>query len=670
MLSAIQQSSALKQRLIRSTSELVPGSRVRCGGRTVEIESTLGSGLVGSVYRVRELGTGRPLALKHARANFSFFREALRVEREVAERVGSREDSTLRSVAVVASNAHMMLKELCTAPTLQRLLFNGSVSHAQRAALEQALVEAALLWENERILLDLSPKNVCWDGDRWLLVDSGPKLHRSPFETVLETCRWSDYFAYVESKVRTEISEPSALSVRADDDAVATVALPALVNASSNAFSSGAIHASANASTHALPNTIASSSHASTWVFVRDWWGWYPEDPAPDLGYFLVTVDDGVVDDEAILVARSTGAGAELERSFHPWADHPLVRRVAARAWQALPGMPDAPPGLDADPDALPVGVDSEPVSWGALVGGVLPMGLGLRLKQLEPDVRSSPQPSLVVRPYAHWKDLADPSLRHSSVDLFCHEPLAGRHVVLRPELDVIELDLPGLEPWQHARLEIFGHSARGRAVLLVPGFRADCRAAYPLVRELCRAGIEAQWIVAHLGARNPDGQLLVTAGQTETMLLWDILEYALTCLDLRELQIVAASHGAIGAWQIACLHPAATKIVLDSPLLRPMDVISSVAQCRGEDLSEVRATLAAAGLPHRSYELFTRAPSTLQVLTLRPERDEFAELCGSLPVGRSVIYNGRHASTLRHDAETRGIPAECVRAITDFLGA
>jgi hypothetical protein len=160
-----------------------------------------------------------------------------------------------------------------------------------------------------------------------------------------------------------------------------------------------------------------------------------------------------------------------------------------------------------------------------------------------------------------------------------------------------------------------------------------------------------------------------VTAGRWELILLWEIIEYCTRSLDINTVDIVAASHGAIGAWFVSCIHPAVRKVALDSPLLQPMKIIGEMTTKRNESLEAISNQLELSGMPSVSYSVFDDPPSNIDVLTIRPEKDLFGQLCGELQVGKCLNYKGGHASTLRHDSGLIGIPPLCIDALSSFLG-
>ncbi len=637
LLSAVQRSPALKQQLIAATQVYRPGTHLRCGKRFFEVKKAVGAGLVGCVYLVTEVNSGQSWALKQARNDFAFFREALRLEALVASCVGQNPDAALQSVPVLDLSGHHLFKAFCPQPTLQSILHSGHPDSRQRDTLEAALKQAAGYWHKHGFLLDLSPKNLCWNNTAWLLLDSGPKMHRSPFEEVLEQGRWTDYMQYVEGKLHSARSEPSVLAIKPDAQAAPSRQL----------------------------------------AFVRDWWGWFPEDPSPEPDFFFVDIDDSLPEDELLFLAEqiSDSGTYQFQATDHPWSTHPLIQQLAIGQWrQQFPTYPLF--NLPNQTIDLPLNADSEPLSWNQFVTGLTPSGLGYALQQITPS-ESLPLPRLTVRPYAHWRDLLTPGNQHRAVDIYCQEPLEDPDSLdaLPSGLTETRLNLPGLPPELHAELSLIGPGPEQspilsqRAILLIPGFRASRRACYALIETLWRSGLKTQFLIAHLGVRNHQNQLLVSGGRWESILLWNSLEYALNCLDIRQVDLVAASHGALGAWLLACLHPAVDRLVLDSPVIRPMHFLAHLALARNENIDELQVELRQKGLPWRPYEVFTQAPQQLKILTLKAEQDTFANLCGSLPVGRTVVYQGRHAATLRHDSRRLGLPQSCVDALLEFLG-
>lgn len=623
LLSALQKSPQLKRKLLSATDEYAPGTWVRCGAYCFIVKEKLGSGLIGCVYRATEQRSGEDWALKQARAPFSFLSESLRLEELVAQLLHERA-GPLQAIEILARTQHHLFKALCTAPTLQYILFHKQLTTQQKNALLDCLHEAATIFEKHHLLLDLSPKNICWEDGRWKLLDCGPKLHRSAFEAVLHKPDWEQYQKYVANKVQSHSSEPSVLRSQKGEP-------------------------------HWAPKH---------WAFARDWWGWFPEDPDFDPDFFFIQSKADLPEDELLFLAQLHENQSEIVATAHPWSAHPLIRQVAADCWQAE-GF-KLPPNWQK-PGELALNKQSEPLTWPEFVSQIDARGLGKRLKTGLHSVPQMPLPALSVRPYTHWRDLLNPDNAHTASDILCQAPLPDlpdHH----SSLELLHFDLPRLPQGQHARLSLIGRTAYNKACLMVPGFRADYRACLTLAEALQARGVQRQFMALHLGVYNPQGQLLISGGRWETPLIWNALEYALTALDIAQIDLLAASHGAIGAYTVAHLHPAVQKLILDSPMLSPVELMQFIAKARGEDFEALQQMLHQHDLACRPYTLFSPQQSALSLLSMRPEKDLFADICGPLPGQKTLVYSGRHAASLRHDSAQRGIPEVCLDAIESFL--
>ncbi|WP_437720108.1 hypothetical protein [Sorangium sp. So ce861] len=628
LVSAITRSPRLKRALVDATEALLPGTVVRVGGRFLEVGGALGSGLVGVVYEARCLATGARLAYKRPRAGVAFFREALRVEALAARRAASLR--AIRPAAIVEADALGVAKELRAGPTLQEELLAGEVDPGRRAALVEALGEAGELFRREGILLDLSPKNLCWDGG-WVLLDTGPKLYRSELVRALEQPAWPTYVAHVRRKLAAGPSAPSAV-------------------------------------TQPLPEGPAPEVAARRWAFVRDLWRWFPYDPAPDAASFLGIVDDDQADDEAVFlidaadgrVEPAPGADARLAGSA-------LIRRCAEEA----PDRPARPSGEAAAPRPLPL---AGPVlGLASLSREVAPAFAGRALKIAIAPGEPLAVPTLPVERYAHWRELAAANSPLLPTDLFTHEVLEGSRALAERVFRLrgarrIDVPLPrGDGPFAELTCVQVGESRR--AIVLVPGFRAGPDAAAALVSALAERGVAGLYAIAYLGARNPRGQALVTSGRWEAILLWSAIDHLCACHGAGSAALLSASHGNFGAMIVAGLHPAVECLALDSPLERPLDLPVRFAAMRGVPASAVYAKLASHHLPSEPASFRVPERPGLRVLTLRPREDSFARICGGLEGGEVVVYDGGHAATMRHDSADRGIPAVCVERIAALLG-
>jgi hypothetical protein len=626
LLATIQKSASLKKQLIQATNLFTPGMQIRMNGAFYVVEGILGSGLIGTVYQVKELSTGNEYALKHTRAQFSFYRESLRIEQEVEQAINSS-GLGLTAVPVVALDDHFMLKELCLQPTLQEMMYEQRVEKKHQQALEKALLDCKKILDKFGVLIDLSPKNIVWDIDRWKLIDAGPKLHQSPLETVLEIGTWESYVEYMADRVHGVASEPSVLGIEGEKQTY-------------------------------MPDEV---------VFMADWMQWFPLEELTDPGFFYVETDLGVQEDEFVLTAkRSNEVFSILEQDQFV---HPFIRLAAIEQWKLqFPDLP-LPSGLRFDWNELPIYPESEPINWNQFLTEISSFGLGKQVKNICPAPEHLPTPTLKTKVYKHWKALFNDIDKHEVIDIFCHEPLECTYV--QPiQLPQQRIHVPLQHGFTFANVELFGNQHGKKAVLILPGFRATNEAAYALVNELNRRQVHEQYIVAQIGVKNPEGNSLVTAGRWELVVLWEILEYCIHCLGISEIDIIAASHGAIAAWSAACLHPVVNKVVLDSPLLQPLKLLSEIAKLRGESNEKFMEALRENGMPYLNYTMFSSPHPHLKVLSMRPEKDLFMDLCGNLQVGEHATYLGGHASTLRHDSSEKGIPSQCLDSMVRFLTA
>lgn len=625
VLSGIQKSAFFKKRLIARTVELEVDAIFRLDHRYFKVKQVLGSGLISVVYEVEDMESGESFALKRSRSRSTFFSEALRLEKEVTDLM-LRIRGALGVVPILQSNNEHLLKSYCTYPTLQAILFKGEETDEQRAELEKCLLFCCDLEKNYGLLLDLSAKNIVWNGNQWLLIDAGPKIHQSEFSQVAKTGTWESYIDYINSRVTNPKSEPSVLTKKDLD----------------------------------TPDL----SH-DRWVFIKEWWDWFPLDKEESDGFFFCKVSTAQAANEIIYSWDARTNQSELLDSL---GNHPLIQRIAKKSWSDLFDK-DLPEGLLGPTSAWLFDYQNDPIDWEEFVSEIRPVGMGKRLKELFPSDKKLPLPTLEVVEYRHWRDIFNQPEKHKVTDIFCHNPLPVPRVLNRPELSSKLISLTSIHSTTFCELEVFGSNTNGEVILIIPGFRATRAAAYELIRCLENTHANGHYIVVEIGALNPAGQKLVTAGRWELILLWEIIEYCTRSLDINTVDIVAASHGAIGAWFVSCIHPAVRKVALDSPLLQPMKIIGEMTTKRNESLEAISTQLELSGMPSVSYSVFDDPPSNIDVLTIRPEKDLFGQLCGELQVGKCLNYKGGHASTLRHDSGLIGIPSLCIDALSSFLG-
>ena len=631
LFSSVTRSDVLKREMIAATAALPEGTVVRLGGRTLRLGAALGTGLVGTVAEARCLDTGALFALKRARASFRVFQESFRLEVAATEALSRLR--ALRPARVVEHAPHALLKELLRGETLQRLLLRGALTDAQRASLVEALREAADVSRRLGFLVDLSPKNLCWQ-DGWVLLDAGPKTHVTDYGALLEDPGWEPYVRYFERKgsLAPGGSAPSVLSrTRSESD---------------------------------VPQAPA---HA----FVRDWWVWIPYDPHVEKDRFFVTLDETQREDEAIFRV-DLERGPELTAA--PGADPRLVesellRACAREAWRRQ--HPELP-ALTGGARPLSLLARHEPISLAALATETEPRGLARVLQKATAEREPLQVPDLHIRPYAHWTDLGRPESAHHATDILCHEPLSAP----RPLLESLLATRPHFaasvplsrRDGPFAELRCLPSGNCQRAILFVPGFRASFEAQAPLVEALLERGVEGLFVMTYLGVRTRSGQAQVTGGRWESVLLWDAVDYVTECLGAREAVIVSASHGTIAACLVAELHPRVTGLTLDSSILHPLDLVVRLAESRGESPESAVHALVEQHVP-RPFQCQPPTRGDLRLLTMHPRQDRILSTCGELSAGPVLRYEGGHAATMRHDSAERGVPDACLEALVGFLG-
>lgn len=626
LLDAIQQSASLKKKLIECTLEFEIGSKIRVAEEYYTVESLLGAGLIGVVYKIKHAESGKTYALKHTRANFAFYRQSLQTEFETHNLI-STNSTYLKVVPIRLTNGRFMIKEYCGFPTLQSLIYNQSLKSLHIQELENVLSDCAMLFQKFNLLLDLSPKNIVWDGEKWHLIDCGPKLHRSPFEKVIQEGTWESYMEYVQSRVQTVDSQPSVLSLETND-------IPSI---------------------------------GKKMAFMKDWWTWFPLSDSFDSEFYFADIDTTIEEDEFLIIVEQEGENFKITNS-NASQIHPLIRLIALESWKKCCDGIKIPENLSFSWDELAIHQTSEPIKWNNFISEISNFGLGKPLKQLFQNNERLFQPTLKITNYKHWKDLFHNLDDHQVTDIYCHNPMTIENPCEVKKLPRNNIQIPLNHEFTYANIDLFGTNRSKKAILILPGFRATNDAAFTLINDLVRKNVHDQFIVAQLGVINPENQLLVTAGMWESVILWNLLEYCYHSLELDEIEIIAASHGAIAAWIIACMHPSVKKIVLDSPLLSPLKLLSEIANIRKEEKDVFVDTLKKNGIPYRNYRMFENPPAQLKVINLCPDKDLFIDLCGKLSIGEQITYQGGHAATLRHDSAEKGIPSICIDSIADFL--
>lgn len=635
MLSAIVKSGELKRKMIAATSTLPAGTVVRLGGSSFTVEATIGSGLVGTVYRARCHERGGPVVLKMARARFCFFREAMRVERAVSHIIEELE--WLRPARILIADEYGLAKELCDQETLQQLLLRGGPSSGQRQALVRAMAEAAQVFREHGFIIDLSPKNLCWQ-EGWVLLDGGPKIHSTPFAEILEDPCFEAYCDHFRAKLVSGRSIPSVIT---------------------------------------CPNAARGKAiSALRLCFVREWWQWFPHDLEADPDYFFVEVDESQEEDESLFtVDLSPRPRVRIARHADlRLAHNPIVQQCALAAFRR------DHPHLDLEPEISPSAAGNmagwltrEPLTRQALAEETAPLGIGMALKGAVESREKLPIPTLPVAAYDHWSDIVNEPQRFRPTDIYCHEPLEapeGPWGALEWAPPAMFMASPPLIRKEGVICELacLPRGDTHLAILFVPGFRASSSAMIPLVSCLIESGTEGLFVLTRFGVRNTRGQVLVTAGRWETVALFSAVDYLTTCLQAEQVAIVAASHGAIAAVLVAQMHPFVSTLVLDSAVRSPLDTLLYFQRQRGGSDQEALELLRAHHLPG-AFSLDPPKREGLRVLTLRPRsEDVFFSVSGHLVTDTEYRYTGRHAATMRHDSARRGIPEECVRRIGEFL--
>lgn len=628
LLSAITKSDALKRVMIEATTVLPPNTVVRAHDLTMRVGEPLGSGLVGTVYTAYSLDGRATYAYKRARAPFSFFRESLRIEQRAAAALAQL--SALRPVEIITADTHSLVKACCRHQTLADLLVAGEVSARQRDTLVAALKEAAEIERSLGFIIDLSPKNLCWDNG-WLLLDTGPKIHVTDFCAVLAEPSWHNYFNYVREKLARQPgrSAPSVLTRACGDD----------------------------------------SAKARRYAFLREWWRWFPYDEQVDTNYFFADIDNEQCEDEVLYRLEPTSqSGIMPADSGDPRLVHnPLVRAAATASWQRqYPHL-----AVNTDINESVDEADTGPITLAELAGELLPLGLAGALQTAVKTKRRVKPPTLTVNAYQHWTDLARPASGHRPWDIFCQEPLLPPNITCQGLLNG-HYQFTAAPPWKaddgrFCRLTCTTNGDGRRALLFVPGFRADARAALPLVSALMDRGVEGFYALAYIGFENMRGQALVTAGRWETILLWSAVDYLTACMGAREVVIIAASHGALAATIVTQWHPLVSALALDSAVVRPYEIVNYLAGAQGESYEELLSALADHHLPP-PYLAQPPTRKGVKMLTLRPYSDRLLDICGHLGYGESICYDGGHAATMRHDSFDRTIPSVCIDALCQFL--
>ena len=622
LLAAVHNSQDLKIRLIENSIEFAIGEIIKIQGAFYCIESFLGSGLIANVYKVSEIESNVKYALKIARANISFYRNVLQFEYEVVKLI-HKEFSFLKVISCEKIEGIFLLKELSTCETLQELLFQNQIKQEQKDAFELVLKECDFLFRKYGILMDLSPKNIVWSINSWWLLDSGPKMNKSFLQNIYSQATWDSYYDYFSDNISTPHSQPYALSKKDD-----------------NLF-----------------------LQANTYVFVKDLLAWFPLVNFKKQNFY-VEINNTITQDDFILIANKIDNKYRITENCVNV--HPFYRLLALVSWKNQVKFNPYPKELQFSSDELPLNDESDPLTFENFIYGIRNSKIKKQLTSHFPKQSPLPIPKLTTRDYKHWKNLLDGNMNYSTTDIFCHTPLPTEQnkIFIKPKL---RRKLPLIEPFLFAEYSIYGNLNTRRVLILLPGFRATEKSGEPLIKCLFDEGFKDTVISVHIGIKKGD-ELTVSAGRWESIILWEMIEFCIYNLQFDKVDVLAASHGAIGGWIVAGMHPNIRNVILDSPLLYPMQLVAKIAKFRGESIVEVLKELSKAGFPTQNFKMHTNPPKNIRTLLMYPNKDSFVNFCGKLKVGKEVFYKGGHASTLRHDSYEKGIPEICIKEIMNFF--
>ena len=638
LLSSITKNPVLKRRMISSTVSYPKNSVVRLGGELYTIEKPLGSGLVAVGYLAIHQETGAQVVLKIPRGRFGFFKESIRIESEVIQVLESLQ--SLVPASLIFGESRGLVKKFYAQETLSRSLSRGVVSVRQKEALLDVLREAFQVYLNYGFILDLSPKNLVWD-NQWILLDGGPKIHKTDFLKLLESPDWNRYVHYFLPKLEKGQSQPSVLS----------------------------------------GSVVSKPIRADRVVFVGDWWEWFPYDLDLDRDYFFVEIDEQIIESGMLLQAElETGQVRILPGASRRLIRNPLIFDCAFKSFsnlfsESILKNPN-PVELKRAPEWDDVeGIDKKwdhknPLSLKMLAAESGPYKGGKLLRKLV-DCEQIPRPTLRVREYGHWSDIIEKPNEYQPTDLYCHQPLefiTKSSIAWKTFEKKAFRVSPVVREGAICELTCFPAGSSSRAILLVPGFRAPQRAMFPLVKILMNEGVKGLFCLCRVGVNNNDDQPLVTSGRWETPLLWSAIDFITDGLGAKEVVVISASHGTIASLLVSELHPDVSTLIMDSPVKYPLRILEVFQKLRGKTLSELLPKLRECHLPEE-FELELPAQKNLRILTMRPKaKDQFLEFCGDLQAENSFLYDGPHAATMRHDSDSRGIPNKCIEKIVNFL--
>lgn len=607
VLSALSRSDRLKQQVLKSSPPVPVGHYLPLGHSVYQIQALAGSGMTSWVYRVVAHTGGKPLALKQLRFPLAYLKQCLALEAAVATTLASA--SELAVAEIIARSDTALLKRWVGGQTLQALLCTAQVLPAQQTALEAALQLAADFFHRYGLLLDLSPKNLAWDGQRWCLLDAGPKIHRSDYEALLQDPTWERWLAFFSERIHSPVSRPSVLERNG--------------------------------------NEVLSAERSD--AFLNHLYMWLPVDPEPPAQYFFARIQASARQGD-ILLRRQGHDVVWASNLDPPWlADNPWL------TWLARQRLASTDTPL------------SPPVFWSSSES---PLHTAELLNFLEKPQGYFQAPRLQVRPYRHWSDLEDPQQGYQPTDIYCQEPLPmERHhlpplhaitYTLSPDPGTLILELV-IVPSQK--------SASDQVLVLLPGFRAAPEAAFPLIACLEEKSPVGAYVVVRMGLRNQWGQALLGGGVVETCLLWYLLDYLQQAWKCQRLILMAASYATIPAILLAGIHPLIQGLILDSPICRPMELLFWLGQRANISPSQLCFQLSQVGLPARPFALALHLPAGFAYRIFHPHTDRFTQICGRLEGAEpTCFYPGPHAASLRHDTVYKGIPTPLLEGLTHFL--
>lgn len=615
--------------MIASTTVLENGTVVQVNQETLALTDQLGSGLIGVVYKAKSIKSGQVFAYKRARARFNFFHQVLEIEKKVADLLSQA--SSLKPARILEFTSNSLLKEFHPEPTLQSLLLENKLTSKQKSTLVAVLEEAAEINHKYNFILDLSAKNLAWKNS-WILLDSGPKSHVTDFSKVLKDPTWDNYVSYLQEKTtKQKISAPSVLSKKVDDQKIL----------------------------------------AENFFFVQDWWLWLPFDEEVPANYYYITIDENQKETEIIFSLNLTEKIIKpVSQAAQEFLTNPILQQTALATWQKQ--YPEIKVSLQKVHDTAfsPLSLSSKPINLATIASQAYPLAMAKALKTFVDKKEFLEQPTLTVNSYTHWSDLLTNKKDFLPTDIYCHIPL---HTSLKwtnqflSQTPYFVTTPPNIHKDALCELICIPSENTDRAIIFLPGFRASAKAAIPLIARLKEKGLEAMCIAAQIGAFNPQRQLLLTGGVWESLLLWQIIDYAIDCLGVKEVDIIAASYGAIAAAIVAQTHPLVKRLVLDSSVIKPYDLLIYLSKIQGFEPEEMlkKAKEHRLGEP---FEVTMPKRKGLSTLTMRPLNDRFMDICGHLYLDKTFFYDSGHAATMRHDIENKEIPEICLEMIFKFL--